>query len=316
MKIPVYLFTGFLESGKSTFITDTLNDKEFVDGEKTLLLLCEEGEIEFDAEKLAKDNVFCHIIDDPTALDPKMLSSMLKKFSATRVLIEYNGMWPISELLENMPENWQIYQQMFFADSNTILTFNANMRNLVFDKVSGSELVIFNRMKDDTDKMPLHKLIRQISRNIPIIYEYEDGSIENDMIEDPLPFDISKEFIEIEDNDFGLWYRDLMEDIKKYEGKTVKFKAIIARDKRLDKNSFAAGRHIMTCCADDIQYGGLVAICENECSLAMGDWINLTAKIVIMPHKLYNQTGPVLKVIDYAHTSAPEQKVVTFQVIV
>ena len=47
MEIPVYLFTGFLESGKTTFIQETLEDSGFNMGERTLLLLCEEGEEEY-----------------------------------------------------------------------------------------------------------------------------------------------------------------------------------------------------------------------------------------------------------------------------
>ena len=45
MDIPVYLITGFLESGKTTFINETISDPEFSQGERTLLICCEEGEV-------------------------------------------------------------------------------------------------------------------------------------------------------------------------------------------------------------------------------------------------------------------------------
>lgn len=44
MEIPVYLFTGFLDSGKTSFIQDTISDPDFLADEKTLLIACEEGE--------------------------------------------------------------------------------------------------------------------------------------------------------------------------------------------------------------------------------------------------------------------------------
>ena len=46
-EIPVYLFVGFLESGKTKFIQETFEDPNFDSGDKTLLLICEEGEEEY-----------------------------------------------------------------------------------------------------------------------------------------------------------------------------------------------------------------------------------------------------------------------------
>ena len=59
---PVYLFTGFLESGKTSFINETLSDPKFYkDGDRTLLLLCEEGEEEYDMDIL-KENIVISIL--------------------------------------------------------------------------------------------------------------------------------------------------------------------------------------------------------------------------------------------------------------
>ena len=49
-QIPVYLFTGFLEGGKTKFIQETLEDGRFNKGEPTLLLVCEEGIEEYAPE--------------------------------------------------------------------------------------------------------------------------------------------------------------------------------------------------------------------------------------------------------------------------
>lgn len=314
MEIPVYLFTGFLESGKTKFIQETLEDERFNSGEKTLLIVCEEGEEEYEPSRFSGKNVFIKVVDSVEELTSDALKAWLKETKSQRVIIEYNGMWTLDNLYNAMPEKWTVYQELMFADSTTFVNYNANMRSLVVDKLKSAELVIFNRYEDSIDKMPLHKIVRGISRNNAIVYEYTDGSTEEDNIEDPLPYDINAAVIEIADNDFALFYRDLMEESDKYHGKTVKFKAIIAREKgKIPDDQFIAGRHVMTCCADDIQYAGFIAETEKPCTmLKTGDWLNVTAKISIEKHQAYRGYGPVLKVITYAQTSEPEEKVVTF----
>ena len=46
-QVPVYLFTGFLESGKTKFAQQTLEDASFNNGDRILLLVCEEGVEEY-----------------------------------------------------------------------------------------------------------------------------------------------------------------------------------------------------------------------------------------------------------------------------
>ncbi len=313
MDIPVYLFTGFLESGKTKFIQETLEDERFNSGEKTLLIVCEEGEEDYIPEKFSGKNVYIRMVNSPDELTTKTLQKWINETNSERVVIEYNGMWNLKDLIDAMPQKWSIYQEMMFADVNTYENYNANIRSLVVDKLKTAELVIFNRCDKNTDKMPLHKIVRGVSRNSVIIYEYNDGSTEQDTIEDPLPFDINADIIEIADSDYAIWYRDMMEETSKYNGKTVKFKAIIAKDTKLADECFIAGRHVMTCCIDDIQYAGLIAVCKNSCTnLKTGDWLMVTATISVEKHKIYRGIGPVLKVIEYAMTSAPEEKVVTF----
>ncbi len=309
MEVPVYLFTGFLESGKTKFIQETLEDERFNSGERTLLVVCEEGEEEYEPSRFSGKNVFIRTVDSVEELTTEALEGWYKETRSQRVVIEYNGMWTLDNLYNAMPEKWTVYQEMLFADSNTFVNYNANMRSLVVDKLKSAELVIFNRFSDGMDKMPLHKIVKGVSRQNAIVYEYTDGSTEEDDIEDPLPFDINAPIIEIADNDFAIWYRDLMEESDKYHGKTVKFKAIIAREKgKIPDDQFIAGRHIMTCCADDIQYAGFIAETEKPCTvLVTGDWLNITAEISIEKHKAYRGYGPVLKVKSYAKTSEPEE---------
>ena len=312
MKLPVYLFTGFLEGGKTTIIQESLNDQKFNSGEKTLVLLCEEGEVELDASQFWGQNVFIHIVEDKEWLTRENLEELTKNRKIDRIIIEYNGMWNMQTLYESFPANWAIYQNMMFADANTFVNYNANMRSLVFDKIQDCEMVVLNRTSSNIDKEEIHKIIRGISRRAAIVYDYPDGHVEYDEIEDPLPFDINASIIEIADGDYALWYRDLSENMMAYNGKTVKYKALVAEDDRLPKNSLVLGRPIMTCCADDIQYGGLISVFKNNTSLRNEEWVTVKGTIKIEKHKLYRTQGPVLYVESTEFAVPPKQVVATF----
>ena len=312
MEIPVYLFTGFLEAGKTKFIIETLHDPNFNDGKKPYLLICcEEGEEEYDPEVLPP-NVKLASFSEEQAVTPDRIAAMQKRAGAEVVVIEYNGMWSLDHIYNALPENFKVFQEILIADSKTILNYNANMRQLVVDKLSSAEMVVFNRTDDKTDRMPLHKLVRGVSRKANICYEDLNGEIDFDDIEDPLPYDINAPIIEIEDVDFAIFYRDMSEDFEKYDGKRVRFKGITARDESLPKSHFAIGRHIMTCCADDIAYRGLVA--KGTCGLDIKtrDWITVEGILNVEYSKLYQSKGPVISVEKAERAEKPIEEVATF----
>lgn len=311
--IPVYLFVGFLESGKTQFVQQTLSDPRFNAGEKTLLLVFEEGIEEYDSSAFSGKNVSIEYIDDFENLTRDDLLIMQKKSGAERVVVEYNGMFMIKQLQEKLPENWAIYQCMMSADASTFLNYNANMRSLVVDKLTYCDMVAFNRVKKGVDDVnEFHKIVRGTSRRADIIYEYTDGQIDFDEIEDPLPFDIDADVIKIEDEDYALFYRDLTEEMKKYEGKTVQFKALIAREEKMGKDVFLAGRHVMTCCVEDITYCPMVCIYKNVDVLKTGEWLNIKGTLTMKFSRIYGRKGPVLNVDEITRTSPPQQEVATF----
>ena len=310
--MPVYLFTGFLEAGKTKFIQETLEDKRFCNGERTLLLLCEEGIEEYAPEQFASDTVKIRVIEDQSELTQENLKRFAKETRAERVVIEYNGMWMLDLLYNAMPENWIVYQEFMFADARSFVSYNNNMRQLVYDKLKSCELVVFNRYSAAIDKMELHKIVRGASRRSDIAYEYAGGQVEYDDIQDPLPFDVNAPIIEIADEDYALWYRDLSEDPKKYEDKTVRFKCKTVVRKRLPPECFVVGRHLMTCCVNDIQFAGLVCQWKNADSIEDETWIVLTAKINFKFHRAYGKKGPVLTFIEANPSAAPAQEVATY----
>ena len=312
MEIPVYLFTGFLDAGKTRFIQETLEDARFNKGERTLLLICEEGEEEYVPENFSGHNVTLHVVEEPDWFTPDRLAALQKRARAQRVVVEYNGMWQLDAFYGALPDSWTVYQEMCFADANTFLSYNTNMRSLVVDKLQGCELVIFNRCPNDVDKMALHKIVRGVSRRTDIAYDYADGHTEYDDIEDPLPFDVNAPVIDIADPDFALWYRDMNEEPDKYVGKTLRFTGLVATDGKLPKGTFIVGRHIMTCCVEDIQYGGVVALWEKADTLKTRDWVTVTATFAMEKHTAYRGVGPVLHVTQLAPATQPDEPVATF----
>ena len=311
-ELPVYLFTGFLEAGKSKFIKGTLEDPRFNAGNRTLFLVCEEGEVEYDEDLPQMENVFIEVIENESDLTPKVLQYLEEKHQATRVLVEYNGMWRLINLFNNMPEHWAVYQEFMFVDSNTFLTYNKNMRELMVDKFATCDMVVFNRFKEGMDQLLFHKIVRAVSRRANIAYEYENGEVEYDDLEDPLPFDMEADVIEIDDDDYALWYRDISEDMRKYNGKTIEFKGIAVYNNRVAPGTFAFGRQVMTCCEADIQYCSLLAQCPPKDMPINNGWYKMRMKVEIKFHKMYGEKGPILNVISMENCPAPAQPVATF----
>ncbi|MCR5664739.1 MAG: hypothetical protein K6G17_07710 [Oscillospiraceae bacterium] len=310
--VPVYLFTGFLEAGKTKFIQETLEDRRFCSGERTLLLICEEGEEEYAPDQFADRRVYLRIVHEASELSTENLAQWLDDVNGERVVVEYNGMWLLDALYNAMPENWMVYQEFMFADARTILTYNNNMRQLVYDKLKSCELVVFNRCSAATDKMALHKLVRGASRRSDIAYEYAGGKVEYDDIQDPLPFDVNAPVIEIGDEDYALWYRDLSEEPKKYEGKTVRFKCKALVRSKLPPESFVVGRPVMTCCVEDIQFAGMVCQWKNASAVQDETWMVLTAKLQYKFNRAYGKKGPVLTYIEANPCPPPAQEVASF----
>ena len=294
-KIPIYLFLGFLEGGKTTFIQKTLANERFGNGENILLLVCEEGSEDYDFSQLKHNNVTLHVIEDKTELDEQSLSRLSDECEADRIVIEYNGMWHLTDLLLNKPESWKVFQTV-----------------LVVDKVNVCDVVIFNRYVNKADVNELHKIVRSVNRRAEIYYEADNGMMIADDIEDPLPYDIDADTILIKDEDYAIWYSDIMNEAKKYNGKNIKFKAMITSRPELPNNVFAVGRYIMTCCEADMKFCWFVALCNRYYPLQGEKWVSLTVEITVQHHEAENIDIPLLKITDLYECDPPREKIATF----
>lgn len=312
-QIPVYLFTGFLSGGKTTFIRSTLEDKRFNDGtENILLILCEEGEEEYDADAFGK-NVFMRSIEDENDLNEDALSAWLKETGSDKVMIEYNGMWEMQSLYEVIPEGWLIGQQFFFAEGPTFQVFNANMRTQCYDKLRTCDVMVFNRCREDTDTDILHKIVRQANRRCGIFYDYTDGRSIADQKEDPLPFDKEAPVIKVEDRDYAYFFADLMENTKDYKGKTAEFVATFPKtDKKLPAGVIVAGRMLMNCCAADTQLAAMACYLGKHEMPAPDTWFRIRGRIRLQRNHLFGGEVPVMDVLGISPASEPDDPVATF----
>ncbi len=312
-EIPVYLFLGFLESGKTKFIQETLEDERFNTGEKTLLVMCEEGLEEYEPDQFSSAGVHIVSVEDRQQLTQEFLDSAASDMRVERVLIEYNGMWEIQDLAEALPESWAVYQILLTIDASTFPMYLQNMRQLTVDKLRSAQDVIFNRVTEETDRAMLHRSVRMVNRRAQMIYEYTDGTLAGDDIPDELPFDLDAPVIDISDEDFGIWYLDAAEDPEKYRGKTVRFRAMSCHSKKIPAGCFVPGRFGMTCCVEDITFVGFICQADGFDVPKHRSWVYVTAKCDVKKHKVYGGDGPWLTLTDIEYdVDPPEDELVYF----
>lgn len=311
-EVPVYLFTGILESGKTSFIKDTLYDKGFHKNEKTLLIICEDGMEEYDEVELSKMNVFIERVEKKEDLCPGFYARCEEFYKPVRVLIEYNGMWEMDAIEEDlMPEEWLLAQVISTVDATTFNMYWANMRSIIIEQLSLADMVIMNRCTDETKRNDFRRCVKLFNKKAQIGYEAAEG-YEDVIEEEVLPFDLDSDIIEIEDDDYGIWYMDAMDNSKKYDGKIVKFNGLVFRPKNYPPNNFVPGRFVMTCCADDIAYMGMLCKSKEPIPFKDKDWITITARVKREFVKEYRGKGPVLYLESIEKSEKPKDDLVYF----
>lgn len=310
-EIPVYLFTGFMDSGKTSLVMETLFENDFGGGAKGVIIMCEDGEKEYDLNRLASINVSMTSIENEEDFNLDTLKKIQEEYQPEQVFIEYNGTWGIDKILEaKLPDKWVLVQTLTTIDSTTFDLYLNNMRVMMQENVFSSDVVIFNRTDDDTDRGHLRRMIKNINRKAQIVYERKDGTI--DERPEDLPFDMNAELIELSDADYAIWFMDATENYKKYEGKKIKFLALVYNPEKLKKGVFVPGRFAMTCCVDDIQFLGFKCKYDNEAQLAHRSWITITAEIHVEFAREYKGKGPVLYPISIEPAEAPQDELVYF----
>lgn len=312
-EIPVYLFTGFMDSGKTSLIAETLFENGFGRDAKTLIVLCEDGDVELDEGRLKKIGASLVTLDDVTEITRETFHRLHERYRPDQVFIEYNGTWELAPLLElDAPDGWTIVQVLTTVDATTYEMYLNNMRTMMLEQFIISDVVIFNRCGDATPKAKFRRSVKAKNRKAQIVYERADGSLD-ESYEEELPYDMSADFLEISDADYGIFYLDIMDHPKQYVGKTIKFLALIYRPKgKLKSDVFVPGRFAMTCCAEDIQFIGIKCKYEQAEQLSHRSWAWVTARVAYEFAMEYKGKGPVLHATEVKQAEKPDDELVYF----
>lgn len=305
---PVYVFSGFLDSGKTTAIKNTLLDTRFNQGEKTLLVVFEQGDAEYDNEFLKKTNCEIEYIDGLKEFTIAKQRQLDQKYNPERVFIEFNGMEDDNLLYESgFIQQWELAQTLTTCDASTFNMYLTNMRQFLYNHIKNAEVVILNRA-DGMDKRFLRNNLKSINQRLEIIFEDINGNVSN-KIEDEL-FDVSHDLF-VEDMDYGLWYMDQLDNPKKYKGKTVTIKAKFAADVKEYPDVLIMGRKAMVCCAEDITDIAITCCQMDKSKIDHDKYYELTGKIKVLRDTMGYETC-VLYVDDYKEASTPEIELVSF----
>lgn len=305
----VYIVNGFLESGKTEFIVYTLGQPYFQTKGKTLLLVCEEGEIEYEETLLQRSNTVLELIEEEKDFTPEQMISLEKKHKPERIIIEYNGMWNYKN--SKLPWHWKIEQQITIIDASTFPMFYTNMRSLLAEMLRKSELIIFNRCDGITELSSYKRNIKAINQQAEIVFEDANGEV-NEMMEEELPYDLKAPVIELDNMGYGVWYLDSLDHLERYIGKTIEFVAMVMIPPEFPEDYFVPGRMAMTCCADDMAFLGYVCQYDQAASLTQKQWVKVQAVVQREYWADYNGEGPVLHAHSVQPCKEPKQKIIDF----
>ena len=306
---PVYVINGFLESGKTEFITYTLSQPYFQVRGKTLLILCEEGENEYDANLLKMSRTQLELIEDEEEFNTTRLIELEKKHKPERIIIEYNGMWNYKAM--KLPWHWKIEQQITTIDASTFPMYFTNMKSLLAEQLRASELIIFNRCDGVEDLSSYKRNVKAINPKAEIVFEDSNGEI-NEIMEEDLPYDLKAPVIELNNQGYGIWYLDSLDHLERYEGKTVQFTAMVLKPKDFPSGYFVPGRMAMTCCAEDMAFLGFACEYDKTNTLTDKQWVKVTARVEKEYFADYLGEGPVLHAISVGQTKAPKDEIISF----
>ena len=307
---PVYMINGFLESGKTEFVKFTLSQPYFQIKGKTLLIVCEEGENEYEEALLKRSRTIMELIDEEENFNPSYLTEIEKKYKPERIIIEYNGMWNFKNM--KLPWYWKIEQQITIIDGSTFPMFYTNMRSLLAEMLRKSEMIIFNRCDSVREQLNSYKRnIKALNPSADVVFEDSNGEID-EIFEEDLPYDLKKDTLVLDNNGYGIWYLDSMDHPERYAGKKLEFVAMVLKPENFPEGYFVPGRMAMTCCADDMAFLGYACEFEGAGALKQKDWVKVTATVTKEYWEDYKGEGPLLHAISVEKTSEPKDAIISF----
>ena len=272
-EVPIFLLNGFLESGKTTIIKEIVENNEVYQNNSTVIIACEQGEIEFDEAWCQKYKIHVEYIEDQEEFTVDFLRNLDSVYHPDRYVIEYNSFFDFEN--QDFPDYMVIYQQITLIDAQTFKVMFNNMKKIFSSMVQYSSLVIFNRCDGINELSSFRRQIRGLNQQAQIAFEDSSGRLST-MLDEDLPYDLSKDEIAFEEDVYPVWYVEVFDNYEKYYNKTFKFKVFV-RD--VTKNTIVIGRNVMTCCEDDIQFLGYEVINNSGVKVKAGDCIYLECTV-------------------------------------
>ena len=272
---PVFLIKGFLESGKTHFIRDAVIGDGFAQRGDTLLFVLEEGEEEYPLDFLKENYTTLYKFESVEDFTVENIEKVVEEVKPDRILIEMNSMWDNKKI--KYPKSFVFVQSITFIDASTFKVYFNNMRQIFVDMIKDSDAIFFNRCEDLDEVAKYQKSLKMINPNAEYVYQKTNGELIT-RLESELPYDIKEDVIHFEDNDFGVWYIDAIDNPDRYDGKYVEYNGQIMNDESFPKHVLVVGREAMTCCADDIQFIGPYVIAKGV-KLDDYTWVRIKAKI-------------------------------------
>lgn len=310
--IPIYLITGFLEAGKTSFLKFTVSQDYFQIEEPTLLINTEEGEEEYDEKELLRYNTLYEQISAPEDFTYETLRAFQRKYRPERVIIEFNPLWDCDKLWQmRLPRGWGIVQQIVVIDASTFAVYQQNMKSIFGAMGRQADMVLFNRASKDMPLANYRRSFKVINPGCDVQFVDEDGN-PIDIFEDSVPYDLSEDIINIDDIDYGIFFVDLTDNPDRYKGRKVKFKGMVLKSRETGSDYFMPARTAMTCCAADMQYIGYLCHSKNAAKLTEGSWVEITARVDYKFVPMAQETEPVFQAITMKSAEPPAVETVYF----
>ncbi|MBO4872095.1 MAG: hypothetical protein J5496_01590 [Lachnospiraceae bacterium] len=313
--IPVYIVAGLLDSGKTTFIENTLMEQEWMGKGTTLLILCEEGEHELTEAYRQRKKLVSIPIGSPDVFTKDYCEEITAAMRPAQIIIEFNGMWNLKDFLQkDFPKNWGLAGIYSVVNGEDLELVMNNMRNLFMSQHTESDLIVINRCRKDLNRQQFRKAIKLQNPVAQLIFESVTGEI-IEFGEEDLPYDIKAPAFTVDEIDYGTFFSDASENPERYLKKRITFLCQLFRPIGMPKNMFVPGRKIMACCAADIQFYGFPCKSDRPLRFANNSWHTITVEFGTEKRKDPRSGNPVqvpvLRLIDLKDAEAPAEEVVT-----
>ena len=303
---PAVIINGILESGKTTFIVDSLKNGDFGDIGKVLIISTEEGEVEFNQKELERYNAVAHVIDSPEDFTVQNINELIKIYKPHAVFFEMNAMWDWDKL--QFPPYILIEQTFTIIDGSTFKIYFNNMRQKMTDMVKASDIIIVNRCENTSEFVNYKRNLKLANKDAVLLMLDEDQK--SISFEEELPYKLGGEMF-VGDDGYGALYIDTFENEERYNGKIVEFNCMAVLSNKLPPNTFVAGRLAMTCCADDIQLVGHLCASQYPINLKNKQWIHLRARVHYMREYPDSQPEIILELLSFKEIEEIDEPIVS-----